>query len=364
MPTSASTVLLLALAPTPAHALAVPKGWQCSANWGMFKCKNPQRIYIEDTDAYGVVYWANYFRFFERAAVAAMNTGRPSTYIGDLARKRNWLFGMHAIDGVKYSVPAVMGDACEACVEPLGMDESGRMAFKASLVRCSDGVELLSASDCRFGFVSAESGELDVPFIVGYGFNLLDVDDEEDLEDSKFFMDAVKERDKLLPPLSALSGSAPAAALSPRLEPDNLYLALDEAGSANAGLSIHAAARYFERHRTTYLGGPNGLQSLADEYSINVVVGRVNGFRLEMPEAHKVQVGTPLELRCHAKTKFRGTQVIFEQWLLNGETQAPLARAEVLCLALSRESGKMVPFPKAVLDGLKEWEDAAAAAVA
>ena len=38
--------------------------------------KLPLRVYIEDTDAYGVVYWANYLKFFERAVVDAVGPKR------------------------------------------------------------------------------------------------------------------------------------------------------------------------------------------------------------------------------------------------------------------------------------------------
>merc|ERR1712138_137188 len=82
-------------------------------------------------------------------------------------------------------------------------------------------------------------------------------------------------------------GEPPASGTSPSLEPDHLMLQLDEASAAGS-LSLHAAMRYFERHRTTYLGGPAGLQSLADA-GVNVVVARLNKLQL-LPAASAVRV--------------------------------------------------------------------------
>ena len=307
--------------------------------------KLPLRVYIEDTDAYGVVYWANYLRFFERAAVAALGP----QLIGNLAHghcgSTPQIFGMQRAHGMKYSVPATMGDACTVELTPLGLDAKGSLAVKAALVRDHDGVELCSAADCRFGFVAAQTG---MPCEVW------------PLEES----DSFERLDEPVTPRLDEESAPPAAELSPSLEPAELHLALDEAGGASAGLSIHAAARYFERHRTTFLGGPAGLQGLADEYELNVVVGRVNNFHLLPAAQVTTRVGTPLELRCHAKAKARATQVVFEQWLCHGETLAPLARAEVLCLALSRDTGRIVPFPAKIVEELKQWEASAAPSAA
>jgi acyl-CoA thioesterase FadM len=148
--------------------------------------------------------------------------------------------------------------------------------------------------------------------------------------------------------------------------------------------TVHAAARYFERHRTTFLGGPAGLQSLADA-GVSVVVARINGFRL-LPAAHATGIGEPLELRCRVSLKARGTQIVFQQWLLHGETAEPLARArigemtmrhvrdadvcqpltrprgalslagaDVTCLCLDAETGRMCSAPAEAVARIERW---------
>ena len=48
--------------------------------------RTPLNVFIEDTDAYAVVFYANYLKFWERAAVAAIG---PRT-VGDLLRNDLW----------------------------------------------------------------------------------------------------------------------------------------------------------------------------------------------------------------------------------------------------------------------------------
>ena len=63
----------------------------------------------------------------------------------------------------------------------------------------------------------------------------------------------------------AVLGAAPPAGEAPAVAAADAPLALhvDEC-SALGTLSVHAAVRYFERHRTQYLGGPDQLAGLAD----------------------------------------------------------------------------------------------------
>jgi acyl-CoA thioester hydrolase len=68
----------------------------------------PVRVYYEDTDAGGVVYYANYLRFFERARTEAMRSlghGQAS-----LARDHGVLFVV-AEAHVRYRRPARLDDA-------------------------------------------------------------------------------------------------------------------------------------------------------------------------------------------------------------------------------------------------------------
>ena len=287
----------------------------------------PLSVYIEDTDACkltthgmtprshglpiilgcpladAVVYYGNYLRMFERAAMATL-IGPEAT--GELLSAGIGI-GLVSADGMKYGTAAVLGDRCRVNVTPKGMDAAGTLAFAASLVRNADGRELCSASDLRLGLVSSGTSALTSAWPQQLAAPV--VDTSLPVANAAF---------------RALSEPPPASA-SPPLDPANLRLQIDEA-SVCGRLSLHAATRYFERHRTTFLGGPDALAALSSS-GVNVVVARIRGLRL-LPAAHAVLAGSALTLRCAVSLKARGTQVVFDQWLLNGEGSEPLAYGE------------------------------------
>ena len=67
----------------------------------------PVRIYYEDTDAGGVVYYANYLKYFERARTEWLRAAGFDQ--GELARARNLLFVVRSIE-VQYQRPARLDD--------------------------------------------------------------------------------------------------------------------------------------------------------------------------------------------------------------------------------------------------------------
>ena len=78
------------------------------------------RVYYEDTDAAGVVYYANYLRYMERARtewLAALGIG-----LAQLEREHRVAFAVHRVD-IEYLRPARLGDRLLADVELL---EHGR----------------------------------------------------------------------------------------------------------------------------------------------------------------------------------------------------------------------------------------------
>jgi acyl-CoA thioester hydrolase len=293
----------------------------------------PMRVYIEDTDMQGIVFYANYLKYFERAAMASLGTSTVSK----LQRSSEpFIFGLQSAHGLRYSVPATLGDECDVHLEPLGVDaKKQHFAARAALVRRADGKELMSAADLRFGFVSVRSLEL-APWPLP-------------TESS----DAIAPED---PAAVDSDDAVPVAGSSPRLPVSDgpLTLQVDEC-SASGGLSLHSAARFFERHRTTFLGGPDQLGAFS-EAGVNIVVGRINNLRLMAPAAGSVGIGSELELRCRVLLRARGTQVIFQQWLLDAENGSALARADVTCICLDAESGRFKPLPSTLLARLEEWQ--------
>ena len=74
----------------------------------------PVRVYYEDTDAAGVVYYANYLRYFERARTEWLRTLGFEQI--DLATQFGIVFVVRSIN-VEYLLPARFNDALSICVE-------------------------------------------------------------------------------------------------------------------------------------------------------------------------------------------------------------------------------------------------------
>jgi 4-hydroxybenzoyl-CoA thioesterase/acyl-CoA thioester hydrolase len=71
----------------------------------------PMRVYIEDTDAGGIVYYANYLKFMERARTELMRSlgyGKPALFDG-------LQLVVHEVQ-VKYHSPAVLDDEIRVLV--------------------------------------------------------------------------------------------------------------------------------------------------------------------------------------------------------------------------------------------------------
>ena len=73
----------------------------------------PIRVYYEDTDAAGIVYYANYLRFFERARTEWLRTFAVSQH--ELAAATNLQFIVASAD-VSFVKPARLDDALSATV--------------------------------------------------------------------------------------------------------------------------------------------------------------------------------------------------------------------------------------------------------
>lgn len=85
----------------------------------------PVRVYYEDTDAAGVVYYANYLRYLERARTEWLSA--LGLELAALERERGIAFAVHHVD-IRYHRPARLGDRLEVTVEPV---ELGRARLVA-----------------------------------------------------------------------------------------------------------------------------------------------------------------------------------------------------------------------------------------
>ena len=76
----------------------------------------PVRVYYEDTDAAGVVYYANYLKFMERARTEWLEAlGFP---LAAFEREHGVVFVVHRCE-IDYLSPARLNDALRVSVEPV-----------------------------------------------------------------------------------------------------------------------------------------------------------------------------------------------------------------------------------------------------
>ena len=85
----------------------------------------PVRVYYEDTDMAGVVYYANYLRFMERARTEWLSA--IGFELAALEREHGITFVVHHVD-IRYHQPARLGDRLDVTVT---ISERGRARMLA-----------------------------------------------------------------------------------------------------------------------------------------------------------------------------------------------------------------------------------------
>ena len=101
----------------------------------------PVRVYYEDTDAGGVVYYANYLKFLERARTEYL---RALGFEQDqLKQKYGIIFAVHSLS-IRYQKPAVFNDALTVSAEIIDIGRA-RLTFKQMITRDTDNTSICSA---------------------------------------------------------------------------------------------------------------------------------------------------------------------------------------------------------------------------
>lgn len=101
----------------------------------------PIKIYLEDTDAQGIVYHANYLKFFERARTEILSDlGGSPLRIDDKAIR----FVVHEMQ-IKFSRPASLGESLEVRSNGARLSEF-RVAFEQAVHRPGDEKPLVRAT--------------------------------------------------------------------------------------------------------------------------------------------------------------------------------------------------------------------------
>ncbi|HQW10210.1 MAG TPA: tol-pal system-associated acyl-CoA thioesterase [Steroidobacteraceae bacterium] len=110
----------------------------------------PVRVYVEDTDFGGVVYYANYLRWLERARTEWLRSKGLSQ--AALARDSGILFSVVSVQ-VNYRRPARLDDELIISCEPRA-DGRARLRFVQQVLR---GAELLADADVRVACLAAST---------------------------------------------------------------------------------------------------------------------------------------------------------------------------------------------------------------
>jgi acyl-CoA thioester hydrolase len=106
------------------------------------------RVYWEDTDAGGVVFYANYLKFFERARtewLRALGVGQQAL------REQTGAMFIVSQTQVRYLMPARLDDELEITVH---LAEAGRASLRVEQ-QAWRGTELLAEGEIRIGCVDA-----------------------------------------------------------------------------------------------------------------------------------------------------------------------------------------------------------------
>ena len=114
----------------------------------------PIRVYWEDTDAGGIVFYANYLKFFERARTEWLR----SKGIGQQALKER-SGGMFVVSetAIKYHRPARLDDELLVTARLLEGGRASLTIVQQAWRKTADQPELLCEGTIRIGWVSAAS---------------------------------------------------------------------------------------------------------------------------------------------------------------------------------------------------------------
>jgi len=117
------------------------------------------RVYWEDTDAGGIVFYANYLKFFERARTEWL---RSFGFNQQTMRDADGLIFVVASTSVRYLSPARLDDMIDVTVEPRELGRASMTVFQQAFRRNAgadrDGIRtLLAEGEIRIGCVNAET---------------------------------------------------------------------------------------------------------------------------------------------------------------------------------------------------------------
>jgi acyl-CoA thioester hydrolase len=142
--------MFLPAGPAPGRAETRPAMPAPSSDPPRVVHRHPVRVYWEDTDAGGVVFYANYLKFFERARTEWL---RSLGYSQEAMRREQGVMFVVTHTAVRYLQPARLDDVMDVTV-------SVRSARQATMVLTQQALRdgtLLAEGEIRIGCVDAQT---------------------------------------------------------------------------------------------------------------------------------------------------------------------------------------------------------------
>lgn len=115
------------------------------------------KVYLEDTDAQGIVYHANYLKFCERGRTELLGSG--GRQLGEL-QEQGWIFVVHEMH-LRFKKPAKLHDELEV-VSEARRSSAFRVTFDQEVYRVGEDVPLFTA-DVQVVAVGADGGLRELP---------------------------------------------------------------------------------------------------------------------------------------------------------------------------------------------------------
>lgn len=113
----------------------------------------PLRVFIEDTDAGGIVYYVNYLKFMERARteyLRSLGFGREAIF------NESVVFVVKQVD-VDYKLPARLDDELEATAKVIEKSGASIVFEQQILKKTPEGNELLCIASVKIACVDRQS---------------------------------------------------------------------------------------------------------------------------------------------------------------------------------------------------------------
>ena len=282
-----------------------------------FTTKTRFDVYIEDTDHYAVVYYANYFRFCAKAFESALRMR------GEFGRDDD-VVECYRIEEAKYQQPAVLGDV---------------LTIETTIVNDDDD--------------NGDDGVTWKRWIVEHTVRKRRGEKDDD-GDASVFMCRV--RYGRANQSGCRDSEDSTSSDTDRIRATNIRLFASELNHRSVW---HAdVLRWFERNRTDLIGGPKALETLKSKDDCVVVVSSIRDVRISsdaIANAHSmeftthVDAGEPISLSSFSSVRFlrRDVQCEFDQRVCLDD--AVVASGKVTCTVLKRDTMR----PRASPDSLK-----------